>query len=199
MRTKIPAEVERRVVTRLYADAQSLDWVNLTSQERTAQYARWVADPEVGGKLKAHVSEGELRVWIKDGPMKELSRASSGMGRYAALIPSADEVPARLVERVLGEEWELVPGSVTVKPLRLTAGHRVDDREEVLTWGQVSDFKHLVWSALNATVNGDARPWTLCLVETLTHPTPANERRAHERLARRCGLTVTHVSLEDTP
>lgn len=193
--TKVPPEVENKVVARLYADAATLDWLSLTSQEHSTQYAKWVKDPEVGGRLREYLSDDELRVWIKDGPMKELSRASSGVGRYAKLVPGADQIPAQLVGRVLGADWELQAESVVGKPLRLTAHHVEDEREAVLTWGQPADLKHLVWAALKAGVEGDARPWTLCVIETFTRPTPANEKQAHLRLARRCQLTVKHVTL----
>ncbi|WP_460841584.1 hypothetical protein [Nocardioides marmoraquaticus] len=192
---RIPREIETKVVSRLYADAIDTDWPSLTSQEHSAQYARWLRDNEIGGRLREYLTEGEVRVWIKDGPMKELSRAMSGVGRYAALIPGADQIPARLVLKALGEGWEVVAGSVRGKPLRLTALRAEDDAEAVVTWGQPTDLKHLVWAALVASAEGDARPWTLCVTETFTRPTPANEKKAHQRLATRCDLTVKHVSL----
>ena len=93
----------------------------MTPQQHSARYAEWVQDSEVGGRLKAYLTDSEVRVWIKDGPMKEWSRATSGVGRYSELVDTQLDIPAILVRKVLGAEWELEEGSVRTKPLRLTA------------------------------------------------------------------------------
>lgn len=190
---RVPREMERKVVARLYADAIRLDWASLTPQQRSTQYAKWVAEDEVGGRLREYLSDTGARVWIKDGPMKEWRRALSGVGRYADLIEHSTDVPSTLVAKVLGTDWELERASIQAKPLRLAA--RRDDAEAVITWGNPRDLKHLVWAALVASAEGDARPWTLCLIETFTKPTPTNEKQAHQRLATRCGLQIKHVSV----
>jgi hypothetical protein len=190
---RIPKDVETKVVTRLYADAKRLNWVSLTPQQHSAQYTKWVNEPEVGGRLREYLSAGDARVWIKDGPMKERSRALSGAGKYAALVEGADDTPARLAKRVLGEGWQADDNTLRVKPLRVTA--RNEENEVVLTWAPVSGLKHLVWAALTASSDGDTRDWVLCVVETFTKPTPANEKQAHQRLAKRCGLRIIHISL----
>lgn len=192
---RIPREIETAVVTRLYADATAMDWFTLTAQEHSVQYAKWVKDDEIGGRLREYLTEAGVRVWIKDGPMKELSRSAMGAGKYTHLIAGADQIPARLVRRALGPDWELQPDSVRGKPLRLVARNPTDDSEAVLAWGQATDLKHLTWAALTASAEGDDREWTLCVVETFTRPTPANEKQAHLRLAKRCQLNVIHTSL----
>lgn len=190
---RIPREVEAKVVAKLYSDAKRLDWASMTPQQHSAQYASWVENPEVGGKLKEYLSETDARVWIKDGPMKEWSRALSGVGKYAVHIEDSDGIPSKLVARVLGPEWVVDEDSIRPKPLRLVA--KRGEEEAVVTWSTPRDLKHLVWAALTANANGDVRPWTLCLVETFTRPTPTNEKQAHQRIAERCGLTVKHVVL----
>ncbi len=190
---RIPREVEVKVVTKLYSDAKKLDWASLTTQQHSAQYAAWVDDPEVGGRLTEYLTSGDARVWIKDGPMKEWSRALSGVGKYASLVQGAVDVPAKLVNKVLGNGWVLDPNSVKPKPLRLVA--RKGEDETVLAWSQAKDLKHLIWAALIASAEGDTRTWILCVTETFTNPTPANEKQAHERLAKRCELELRHVSL----
>lgn len=190
---RIPKDIETKVVTRLYADAKQLDWASLTPQQHSAQYTKWVNDPEVGGRLREYLSTSDTRVWVKDGPMKEWSRSLSGVGKYAPLISGADNTPGRLVRKVLGEGWQIDNDTLRVKPLRVTA--RLDEEETVLTWAPVGGLKHLVWAALIASTEGDSRQWVLCVVETFTKPTPANEKQAHQRLAKRCGLRIVHVSL----
>lgn len=190
---RIPKDVETKVVTRLYADAKQLGWASLTPQQHSAQYTKWVDEPEVGGRLCEYLSASDARVWIKDGPMKEWSRSLSGVGKYAALIDGGDDTSARLARKALGEGWEVDNETLRVKPLRVTA--RKDEDEKVLAWAPVSGLKHIVWAALTASSEGDSRDWVLCVVETFTKPTPANEKQAHQRLAKRCGLRIVHVSL----
>jgi hypothetical protein len=190
---RIPKDIETKVVTRLYGDAKTLDWATLTPQQHSAQYTKWVDDPEVGGRLREYLSASDARVWIKDGPMKEWSRSLSGVGKYANLVDGADDTPARLARKALGDGWEVDSDTLRVKPLRVTARH--DEDETTLTWAPATGLKHLVWAALTASAQGDTREWVLCVVETFTKPTPANEKQAHQRLAKRCGLRLVHVSL----
>jgi hypothetical protein len=190
---RIPKDVENKVVSKLYADAAALDWAHLTPQQRSAQYTKWVQDSLVGGRLKEYLTAETARVWIKDGPMKEWSRSISGVGKYAALVEGSQDTHVKLVRKALGEDWTVLPDSLRIKPLRLVA--RKDEDETVVTWAAASELKHLVWAALSASAEGDTRPWVLCVVGTFTKPTPANEKQAHQRLAQRCGLRLTHVEL----
>ena len=190
---RIPRPVESKIVAKLYADAGALDWASLSQAERSEQYVKWLDDPEVGGRLREYLTEGQARVWIKDGPMKEWSRATSGIGRYAEYVDDKSDVPAHLVQKVLGPDWVFDRQNISVKPLRLVA--RRGEEETVLTWGNARDLKHLVWAALTASAEGDARPWVLCVVETFTRPTPRNERHAHLRIGERTSLAIKHVTL----
>ena len=190
---RIPKEVETKVVTKLYADAKKLDWGGCTPQQHSAQYAKWVSDPEVGGRLLEYLSTGDTRVWIKDGPMKEWSRAASGVGKFAGLVEGAQDTTTRLVQKALGDGWTVDNDTLRVKPLRVTA-HK-EEVETVLAWAPANGLKHLVWSALTASAEGDAREWILCVVETFTKPTPSNEKQAQLRLAKRCGLRLVHISV----
>lgn len=190
---RIPKEVETKVVSKLYADATALDWAHLTPQQHSAQYTKWVQDPNVGGRLLEYLTNQDARVWIKDGPMKEWSRSISGVGKYAALVDGSYDMQDKLVRKALGEGWVALSGSQRIKPLRLVASK--DEQEMVLTWAPASGLKHLVWAALSADAEGDAREWVLCIIGTFTKPTPANEKQAHQRLATRCGLRLVHIDL----
>ena len=95
--------------------------------------------------------------------------------------------------KALGEGWEPTPATLRVKPLRLVARNGED--EAVVTWAPSNGLKHMVWAALTANAEGDARDWVICVTETFTKPTPANEKQAHTRLAKRCGLKIVHASI----
>ncbi|WP_137123126.1 hypothetical protein [Segeticoccus rhizosphaerae] len=190
---RIPKDIEQKVVRQLYADAMELEWASLTPQQHSAQYAMWVSDGDVGGRLREYLSDAEARVWIKDGPMKEWSRSLSGVGKYAEFVEDAGDVPTKLVRRALGSGWEADHSTIRSKPLRVLA--RNGEEETVVTWAAPKDLKHLVWAALTADAEGDSRPWVVCVIETFTKPTPANERNAQLRLAKRCGLKLVYVTL----
>ena len=190
---RIPKEIEQKVVRALYAEADSIDWGTLTPQQRSRQYAKWVESVEVGEPLRQYLSDAETRVWIKDGPMKEWRRSKNGIGKYALFFDEPENVPTRIVRTILGRNWTVVPSSVRSKPLRLTA--QGDQEEVVIVWGESKDLKHLMWSALSASAEGDARKWIVCVVFSFTRPIPSNERLAQSRLAKRCQLRLEHVSL----
>lgn len=189
----LPNEIEQRVVTRLFQDADHLDWAHLRPADRSAQYAKWVQDTEVGGRLTQFMTPEQARVWIKDGPMKEWARAVSGMGKYAPLVPQPGVTPAQLVHMALGPGWRVQDKTQRIKPLRVSAVCGED--EVTFTWGPERDLKHLVWAALQAGANGAPTPWVLCVTSTFTTPVPANVRQAHLRLAARCGLRIAHVTV----
>lgn len=189
---RIPKEVRSCVEATLYEEAEFLDWANLTVRQRSAQYTKWVDDPEVGGRICEYLSPSAARVWIKDGPMKEWSRSLSGVGKHGTLIEGAEDTASQLARKALGEGWEVDKDTLRVKPLRVVA--RMHENEAVLTWSPASGLKHLVWAALTASSEGDARDWVLCVVETFTKPTPANEKQMHARLAKRCGLRIVYLS-----
>jgi len=189
----LPAEVERRVVARLYATADRIGWADLSVVERSAQYGFWVADPDVGGLLTTFMPVSQARVWIKDGPMKEWARARSGVGKYAALIPDGGHTAAQLVHMALGKDWEVDPDSLRIKPLRVRARNAED--EVIFTWGPERHLKHQIWAALQAGANGDPSTWVLCVVDSFTKPVPANVRLAHRRIAQRCKVRLVHVTV----
>jgi hypothetical protein len=189
----IPDGIEKRIVARLFQDAESLDWAHLSPPARSAQYAKWVQEPEVGGVLTKFMTPEQARVWIKDGPMKEWARAVSGIGKHASLVHRPGATAAQLVHRALGPGWDVSDGTQRIKPLRVNAIH--DGEEVTFAWGPERDLKHLVWAALKAGADGDPIPWVLCVTSTFTTPVPANVRQAHLRLAARCGLRINHVTI----
>jgi hypothetical protein len=181
------------VVKKLFADASLLDWERLTTSEKTAQYATWLEEADVGGVLSDWMSPEEARVWLKDGPMKEFSRALAGFGTYAGLLDDHPRSPRVLVGAALGNEWSIILGSEGAKPLHCDA--RRDGDLVHLIWGPERDFKHLLWAGLEA---GDRRAGVLVRIavfDTLSHPISRGARSKHKRFCDRCGVDVCHVRL----
>ncbi|KUN80359.1 hypothetical protein AQJ66_26860 [Streptomyces bungoensis] len=192
----LPADLEATVVGLLYQRAAELDWLHLTDIERTNYYASWTEDPQIGGKLLLFIKKPDaVRVWMKNGPMKEYSRALNGVGKYAQFVDQRRTDVQTLITKALGPEWLVVPDTQKIKPLRLTVRRNDnEDDERRFCWGPSRDLKHLVWRAISDQVEGDTTPWVICVVSPFTRPAANSERAQHQRLATRLGLEIIDVT-----
>ncbi|MFD3430709.1 hypothetical protein [Nocardia fluminea] len=188
--------IQVQVATELYQRAEDIDWDLLTDRERAAYYAKWVDDKKIGGVLAAYLPVGDIRVWIKDGPMKEYVRALEGIGAYATCATKRFPPHDTLVKQALGSSWDLVPKSVTEKPMHCMATD--GERERYMCWGAPHTFKDLVWAALGQAVNSSETP--LIIVTTRTgHPQSTQDKAFQKAIAERCGLRIAHLSRKLTP
>ncbi|MGH3826870.1 MAG: hypothetical protein ACRDQX_06815 [Pseudonocardiaceae bacterium] len=186
----LPGDQLGQVVTALYADAEAMDWEHQPPAERTRQYARWIHDERVGGVLTRYMSAEAARGWIKDGPMKEFSRARRAAGRYAEFGQATITGPDDVVRHALGEGWRIAGGRVGVKPFHCEAEH--EDQRAFVTWGPAGNFRHLVWAALRWAVEHKWRA-IIVVTELAERPTPEDEAAWHKKVGHRCGLEVTHM------
>jgi hypothetical protein len=193
MVTLLPSAVERRVVSAVFADAQELGWETLTSTARSRQYGLWISRPDVGGALTSFMSPEAARVWLKDGPMKEYSRALNGLGKHSDLIASLRPNVAEIVRRSLGQHWEVVPATQLIKPLRVRVREVSSGAESIFAWGPSRDFKHLIWAALSEA--NELQEWVVCVVAPVVNATPKNVQASQTRIALRCGLRVLHLTV----
>lgn len=194
---KIPVDVREAVIRRLYADAERLDWERLNVAEKSKQYENWLEDEEVGGKLlRFKLSESAVRVWMKDGPMKEYSRAVLGVGPNASYVDHPRYTPESVVQATLGAEWAVVPESVEIKPARCRASG--PEGERIVIWGKYEDFKYLVFAALELLVSG-MEAVSVAVVETLANPTGKVERERMGQIAKRCGIELRFINPSRPP
>jgi hypothetical protein len=181
------------VVKKLYADAARIDWEQLSGSGKTSQYASWLEDAKVGGVLSGWMSPEETRVWLKDGPMKEYSRALAGIGAFAEYLDDYPRGSCILVKAALGHAWSVVSGSEGAKPLHCDA--ECDGDIVHLIWGPERDFKHLLWAGLEACDQRSGVTVRIAVFDTLVHPISRGSKAKHTRLGERCGLDVCHVRL----
>jgi hypothetical protein len=188
--SSVPREVRDAVVRVLYRQVETMDWELLSPQQKSQQYARWIDDPAIGGRLTAFQSAEDARVWLKDGPMKEYARALDGVGLFADFTNKRLSGPDELVRRALGEDWSIVPASHGEKPLHCLATDGTTTR--YVCWGKPGTFRDLVWAAVNKAIGGAERPM---IVVSLRDGQDVNgeERRHHERIAAHCGIDVRHI------
>lgn len=195
--SELPPKLRDSITRKLYASAAEIDWENLSAAEKTVQYRRWVSDPQIGGELTRFLPEDSARVWIKDGPMKEYARARFGVGPFAHLVAAPRCTPETVVRAVHGPGWDVLDGSVEIKPARCIATG--PSEQSVVLWGNAVAFKHLIWAALEAAAANDKRPVTIAVVESPARPTPASERARLKAIADRCGFTVRHINPAPVP
>jgi hypothetical protein len=117
--SEIPTDVREAVIKECYQRAAELDWEALGNRDRSRTYDTWLDDPAIGRPLTAFLSRDRARVWLKDVPMKEYSRAQAGVGPYARFATMRATDPTTLAKQALGNEWRADLDSVRVKPNRM--------------------------------------------------------------------------------
>lgn len=194
----VPQEVRDAVLQELYRQVESLDWDKTPAREKTRYYTRWVEDPAIGGELADYYTAEGMRVWLKDGPLKEYSRALEGVGPYAKYITMRLSPPDEFIPRLLGGRWGLVPDSLGEKPMncRVTDG----TEQRYVCWGNPRTFRDLLWAAVNMAIEGDARPLIVVSSSDERQVEPAQAHR-QQRLAEHCGVDLAYVRRrrEDRP
>jgi len=188
--SKIPAQVREEVSRSILQHAVELGWEDLSNTQKSAQYERWANSPEIGGRLSDYIPVERVRVWIKDGPMKEFKRAQRGLGPYADLAPANKRQEEEICKRVLGASWHILEDSVEVKPNRFDAEN--DEMRLTVFWGTQTDLKHLVWAFLNHTHPENSR---LVIVSTQSEPTTTMSRARNARIAERLNTRIDYISL----
>lgn len=192
----LPTDLEEEVVRLLYKRAAEVNWTYLPDNERTKLYRAWTADPQVGGRLLPFIGKPEdVRPWIKDGPMKEYTRATYGVGKYAPHVTKPATPVSALVDKALGPGWTVDIQTLDIKPLRVIICRPDDEEaEQRFAWAPVKDFKHLAWAAITAQAAGDSLPWVICAVDSFVRRVTPIQRATNERIAERLGLAIAHVT-----
>lgn len=195
--TGIPAETRDRVIREVYRQAAAMGWQSLPAAAKSTQYDRWAAADEIGGVLVRFMREDRIRVWLKDGPLKEYGNATHGLGRYGHLAPRLGPSPAQAAKAALGAAWQVVAGSERTKPLRFRA-NGPHDRAAAVAYGPARKFKDLLWAGLLEAEGRDAPDRVVLLItERPAEPTPRPERDWQKRVAVRCGLEIKHFQFSD--
>jgi len=188
----IPEDLRRQVIANIYQRADDLDWDGLSASDRSTWYVRWLDDPAIGGVLDTYMPRDQVRMWIKDVPMKHYARARSGIGPYASLVashlPSADQ----LAQLAFGPEWEPFEGTLRDKPNRCIVGDGAHQAQMV--WGPTRAFQSLVWASLNAVIDDNPAPVIVLVVRQGERLTDGQMDR-HRRIADRIGVEIRHLTV----
>lgn len=194
--SEIDEEIRGEVLSEVYRQIEELDWDGLSSRERSRCYERWVNDPLIGDKLARFIPREKVRVWIKDGPVKELPRVRNGIGpnaKYASRrYPTADQI----AQQVLGLDWRANLDTLGIKPTQCVVKGPGSD-ERLMMWAPPQNLQDLVWAGINAKV--DDRPEPLLIIGLTQGQRLSEGEQARQRhVAGVAGLELIHTTLRLT-
>lgn len=143
---RLPDEVREAALAYAYRVFDRRRWEQVAAGERGAVFDELVADEKFGGLLRPYLTEGQIRVWLKDSAAKEYSRALEGVGGTAQFTPRRYPGPQAIAQAALGAGWTVTAGSVEHKPMRCTVtgpkGGSI-----TLFWGPLRGLRDLHWAA----------------------------------------------------
>lgn len=187
----LPEQQHNTVVQALYRAADDAGWETLGPKDRSSMYTQWVEPTNpIGRVLAPYMTPEAARSWIKDGPMKEYSRANRGAGRYAEFGREGGTTAADIVRHALGASATIEPGTAAVKPLRCHA--QTPERRHLVIWGEGRSFKELLWAALRAATEDDDAP-VIVVLEPPGRVTSTDERLRLTAIAHRCSIPVHYM------
>jgi hypothetical protein len=186
----VPKEIRESVLRELYRQVGSLDWEDISSREKTAYYTRWVEDPAIGGELADYYTAEGMRVWLKDGPLKEYARALEDFGSFARYTTKRLSPPSEFIPKVLGDAWSILSGSIGEKPMHCLVTDGIQQR--YVCWGRPRAFRDLLWAAVNRALASPARPMIMVYL-TEGKTVSVKQRRLHEQIAEHCVLDLAYV------
>ncbi|MFD4398480.1 hypothetical protein [Kitasatospora sp. NPDC058478] len=187
--------IRREVIAEVYRQVDELDWDGMSLRERSQWYLRWIDDPLIGGKLTRFIERDRVRVWIKDGPIKELPRARHGIGSYAQFAVNRYPGVEQIAHQAIGPDWITDPDTVDVKPNRCLV--RGPGSDVLMIWGPAAKLADLVWAGINACVDGKAQPLIVVTTPQGTRLS-GGEMHRHRLLAKVAGIELCHITLRLT-
>lgn len=188
--TSVPADIRLQVIERVYRDCDELEWESLPDARKTRMYERWIAAPDVGQRLSRYMPRDRIRVWLKDGPLKEYQRALNGLGPNASFTRRAVAGPEILTRSLFGDAWEVVPDTLQHKPLRCLIND-TDGNERYLIWGPMESLRDLCWRAVLILADDAAsQPPVVAIVRNVGQVLAQGDKRRARAVAGVIGCEV---------
>lgn len=192
----MPPEIREKVVREVYRRLEEVDWDGLTSRQRTRTYDQWLEDPAIGGVLSRFRSPESARYWLKDGPVKELPHARTGVGPYAKFVTSRDPNPSQIAVQAFGEGWSAQESTLKIKPNKCVVGR--SDATALMIWGYPKKLGDLVWAGIEAKVDRTPQPRLVITVPQGTRLSESEKQR-HKDLANVASLDLVHIVWRRVP
>jgi len=124
--------------------------------------------------------------------MKEYARVQEGFGSMAIYAVSRYvPAPELLVQKAIGDEWAIKPGSLDEKPMHCVAIS--SDKERYVCWGKPSSFRDLTWAALDKVITMPIRPMMIVTPQDV-QVVSAAERKFQQSIAEHCGIDICYLT-----
>nr|CTQ89716.1 hypothetical protein [Kibdelosporangium sp. MJ126-NF4] len=169
----------------------ALDWDSFRDPQKTEQYSLWVDDPAIGGELADYLTAEGIRVWLKDGPMKEYTRALEGVGSYAEYAMKRFPDIEDTVRETLGPQWRTVPRTRGEKPMHVDIADGSVQR--YVCWGYPRTFRDLLWAAVGKAIYSTVRPLVLVSLRE-GQSLSDEEQQFQDRVTEHCGIDLIRVT-----
>ena len=166
----IPKQIRDSIKEHLWAEADKLDWTNLSASEKAKFYSQWTETSSIGGKLGVYMDPRQIRVYLKDTLLKSYTRE-----RLAN--------PDRIF-RVLEIESTVSIAEEYIKP----HGRRLWDGR-VIAWSRASEWKPTLLAVFERAFDDpNYRPFAAVLLQSSSKLSAPNTKAMVEDAARRLGI-----------
>lgn len=188
---RLPDDVREAALKYAYRVFDRRRWERVPAGERGAAFDELVAEEAFSGPMRPYLTEGQIRVWLKDSAAKEYPRALEGIGGTAQFTPRRYPGPNTIAQAALGVEWTVVPGSIEQKPMRCKV--RGPQGESVtLFWGPLRGLRDLHWAASRARALGAGRV-AIAITRPSMTPLPVDEWTDAKALCELIGVELFSV------
>lgn len=137
----LPKNVRDRMIQHISSAADSLNWSQLSDQQRASWYENWAKDKEIGGVLAHYMDARKVRVYIKDSLLK----------------PYMSQRLEKRAEHVLDMAGIVFDARIKVRSFRKPQGLQLTDGT-IICWGNARDWKTIIFAAFE-------RSWGSLLVK----------------------------------
>lgn len=188
---RLPDDVREGSLGYAYQVFDRRKWERVAASERGAVFDELVADEAFSGPLRPYLTEGQIRVWLKDSAAKEYPRALEGIGSTAPFTPRRYPGPEAIAHAALGAGWSVTPRSVEQKPMRCQVIGPSDEKI-TLFWGSIRSLRDLHWAASGIRALGAQRA-AIALTRPNMAPLPTEDWTRAEALCDLIGADLFSV------
>ena len=171
---KVPDKAHRRIKGTLWRVADEVNWSTLSDQQKSAFYERWVRGEQIGEVLSRYLSQGSVRVYIKDTIMKPYGRE-----RIKDFSP---------VVKLLELHDDPSVAEIYTKP----HGRRLTDGK-VICWGLSRDWKAILFSVFE---RAHVAPSAVPFAAVIMYPTGKCQQPEYREMIERAGAKLGIMRIE---
>jgi hypothetical protein len=164
----VPAQIREELRTRLWSEADRLNWATLSALDKSRYYTVWTETEDLGGRLGQYIDPRQVRVYIKDTLLKAYARESSAAHDIAF--------------RVLG----ISPDTVTVANYIKPHGRLLEDQRHVV-WSKASEWK-VTLMALHERAFESGIPFGVVLTKAGARYSTQQDKAVVESAAKKLGV-----------